>query len=204
MSFGNYARRVRDPALPHPWRVSALRSCVQLYRPLGFEATLSFLESEAGRFRRDEAALLRALDLIEASRAALRTELQAYATKRREAKAQGRRTPRADEANPNFQARWYWYGAPREAALHALRFWRSRRLPQLLPSADPALLELGRCVDECLDAVLTKDAVSTEDAVLTEERRDALGARVRELERHLDSWDRLLVVRHIEVASGLR
>ncbi|MET9301691.1 hypothetical protein ABZX66_20445 [Micromonospora aurantiaca] len=58
MSFSAFARRVRDPALPHQRRVSALRSCVQLYRPVGFEATLSFLEEVAGPFRRDEAALL--------------------------------------------------------------------------------------------------------------------------------------------------
>ncbi|PRX55837.1 hypothetical protein B0I32_12557 [Nonomuraea fuscirosea] len=55
MSFGAFARKVRDPALPHR-RVSALRSCVQLYRPIGFEATLSFLHAEAGPFRTDEAA----------------------------------------------------------------------------------------------------------------------------------------------------
>jgi hypothetical protein len=194
VSFGNFARKVRDPALPYPWRVSAFRSCVQVYRPLGFEATLSFLESRAGRFQRDEAALLRALDVIEASRAALRVELQAYAERRHEAKRRGRRSPRAEEANPNFQARWYWYGAPREAALHALWFWRRQRLPGLLPSTDPVLLEISECVSERLDS----------GAVLTEAQRELLGARVSRLERELRSPDLLLVVRHIETASGLR
>src|SRR5690606_23852767 len=110
--------------------VSALRSCVPLYRPIGFNATLSYLETKAGRCQRDEAALLAALDLIEDSRAVLRAELQAYATERREAKRQGRRTPRAGDVNPNQQFRWYWYGAPREAARHALWYWW-RRFPRL-------------------------------------------------------------------------
>ncbi|WP_344471093.1 hypothetical protein [Nonomuraea monospora] len=101
MSFGGYARKVRDPGLPYRHRISALRSCVQLYRPLGFHATLSYLESKAGRFRSDEAALLRALDIIEASCAVLQAEVDAYAVRRREAKRQGRRTPRAQDANPN-------------------------------------------------------------------------------------------------------
>ncbi|MFG3422558.1 hypothetical protein ACIBTZ_24760 [Micromonospora sp. NPDC049460] len=47
MSFGAYARQVRDPALPHRRRVSALWSCVQLYRPIGLHATLSFLGTPA-------------------------------------------------------------------------------------------------------------------------------------------------------------
>ena len=194
MSFGNYARRVRDPALPYRWRVSAFRSCVQLYRPLGFEATLSFVESRAGRFQRDEAALLPALEVVEASRAVWRVELQAYATRRREAKERGRRSPRAEEANPNLRTRWYWYGAPREAALHALWFWRRQRLPRLMPFADPVLLEISECVSERLDF----------GVVLTPAQCEHLGARVSELGQRLHSWDLLPVVRHLEVASGLR
>ncbi|MGI5270970.1 hypothetical protein ACQEUU_17580 [Nonomuraea sp. CA-218870] len=194
MSFGTYARKARDPALPFRRRVSAFRSCVQLYRPLGFQATLSFVESRAGRFQRDEAALLRALDLVEASRAAWHAELQAYATRRREAKERGRRSPRAEEANPNIQVRWYWYGAPREAALHALRLWRRRHSPGPAPAADPVLLEISECVSECLDL----------GGVLTDARRDRLRARVNEIERHPHPTGLLRVVRHLEVASGLR
>ncbi|MEU8321170.1 hypothetical protein AB0C33_22700 [Nonomuraea sp. NPDC048881] len=194
MSFANFARRVRDPDLPYRWRLSAFRSCVQLYRPLGFEATLSFLEFQAGRFQHDEAALLQALDAIEASRAAWHAELHAYATRRREAKMQGRRSPRAEEPNPNLQVRWYWYGNPQKAALLALRFWRRQRFPRLLPSSDPVLLEITICVSECLDF----------GAVFTEAQRDLLGVRLSEIEQRLHSADLLLVVRHIEVASGLR
>lgn len=142
MSFGNHARRVRDPALPFRWRVSALRSCVQLYRPLGFRATLGYLEAEAGRFQREEG-----------------------------------------EIDPNVQARFYWYGAPREAALFALWFWRERRPSELMPA------ELVECVEECLRA--------------TAGQRDALVGRIREVESRLQSWELLQVVRHVEVALGL-
>jgi hypothetical protein len=80
VSFGTYARHVRNPELPYRRRVSALRSCVQLYRPIGFHATLSFLEEIAGPFQRDEMALLRALDALVASRAAWHAEQRDYAT----------------------------------------------------------------------------------------------------------------------------
>ncbi|SEG77790.1 hypothetical protein SAMN05444920_104528 [Nonomuraea solani] len=150
------------------------------------EATLSFVESQAGRYQRDEAALLRALEFVEASRTVRRAEFQAYATRRREAKRQGRRSPRSGETNPYEQRHWYWYGAPKEAALHALRFWRSRHLPRLAPATDPVLLELSHCVTEYLDS------------------REAQRTRLSELEQRLNSWDLVLLIRHIEVASGLR
>ncbi|MGC5013000.1 hypothetical protein ACLQ2R_19735 [Streptosporangium sp. DT93] len=195
MSFTNFARKVRDPALPHRHRVSALRSCVQLYRPLGFHATLSFLELRAGRFQNDETALLGALEVIEASRAARQDEITAYATMRREAKRQGRRNPHEGDPNPHTQSRWYRYGAPREAARHALSFWLRRRPtgPQPLMT-DPALAELRWCVSSCLE--FGGEPTAMEGHILA--------LRMKELERHLQSWDLLHVVRHIEVAAGLR
>jgi hypothetical protein len=110
MSFNNFARKVRDSALPYPHRVSALRSCVQLYSPIGFHATLSFLTEQAGPFPRDETALLRALDLLEISRAAWQAELREYATQRRQSKQRGQRSPRPTDPNPSHPDRWY--GAP--------------------------------------------------------------------------------------------
>ncbi|WP_225730016.1 MULTISPECIES: hypothetical protein [unclassified Nocardia] len=102
MSFNNFARKVRDPTLPYPHRVSALRSCVQLYRPIGFRGTLNFLAERAGPLSRDEAALLRALDLLEAARAAWHAELREYAIQRRHAKQHGERSPRRTDPNPNY------------------------------------------------------------------------------------------------------
>jgi hypothetical protein len=121
VSFSAYARHVRDSALPHRRRVSALRSCVQLYRTIGFHATLSFLSAVAEPFDHDEAALLRALDALSSSRTGWHTELREYAEERRAAKRQGQRRPDPNEPNPIRGPRC-WYGAPRQAALHALTF----------------------------------------------------------------------------------
>lgn len=49
-------------------RINALAGCVQLYRPLGYQVTFGYLNHIAGPFRRDVAALLRALDALTASR----------------------------------------------------------------------------------------------------------------------------------------
>ncbi|WP_406394118.1 hypothetical protein [Streptomyces sp. NBC_00887] len=141
MGFTNFARKVRDSSLPYGHRVVSLRSCVQLYRPIGFEATVSYLAHKAGPFRTDEDSLLRALGVIEASRAAWQLELKAYAEERAEAKRRGLRTPGPREGNPNSPE--YWYGARREAALHAVGHWRVRLRDAGLTD------ELGRAVDLC-------------------------------------------------------
>lgn len=122
MGFNNFARKVRDTSLPHGHRYVSLRSCVQLYRPIGFHATVGYLEAKAGPFRRDETALLRALEVIETSRALWQADVRSYAASRAEAKRLGMRTPRPADPNPLVPA--YWYGARREAALYALEHWR--------------------------------------------------------------------------------
>ncbi|WP_204289889.1 hypothetical protein [Micromonospora gifhornensis] len=151
MSFSAYARRVRDPALPYQQRVSALRSCVQLYRPIGFQATLSFLEQLAGPFRREEAALLHALDILSMSKDQRCTDFRRYAATRRAAKRRGHRSPHPDDQNPH-QLHGHWYGAPREAALHALRFRQIDQLPALLAPFDPVAKQVDVCVKACVAA----------------------------------------------------
>ncbi|MFD0857060.1 hypothetical protein ACFQ07_32930 [Actinomadura adrarensis] len=151
MSFGLYARKARDPARPYGRRVSDFRSCVQLYRPLGYQATLSYLEKVAGPFQRDEQSLLRALDALTASRELWKAEVRAYAAERRQAKLRGQRTPRPADPNPSSFPR-HWYGAPREAALHALRFWHRSRLPKLLDPSDKLTEDLHVCVLACLES----------------------------------------------------
>ncbi|MFG1919224.1 hypothetical protein [Micromonospora sp. NPDC048898] len=149
MSFSAFSHQVQDPRLPRQRRVSALRSCVQLYRPIGFAATLSFLEELAGPFQRDEHALPRALDHLAASRALWHEHLREYADQRRAAKRLGHRTPWADAANPNLGPS-IWYGASRQAALHALNYWRRSRLPELLAWDDPGAGEIDLAVTACL------------------------------------------------------
>lgn len=151
MSFGTYARKVRNATLPYRRRVSALRSCVQLYRPIGFHASLSFLEEIAGPFQRDEASLLRALDALTASREGWQVEVREFAAMRRQAKRRGQRSPRRNDPNPSHFPR-HWYGAPRQAALHALRVWQRGRLPALLAPPDQLTENLNSCMIASLDS----------------------------------------------------
>jgi hypothetical protein len=202
VSFNNLARKVRDVTLPHGHRVAQLRCCVQLYRPIGFHATLSFLEAKAGPFSRDEGALLRALGVLEGSRAAWHAELRAYDVSRGLAKAQGERRPRRVERNP-YQEMWWW-GAPREGALHALSYLLGRRR---IPEAadDPVAADLHRCVVACLES---GGRLAPEERRLLAECVSTLGKR-----RNPAGWegdrmgyfralDLLRAARHVEIAAG--
>lgn len=172
MSFGTYARKVRNGDLPYGRRVAALRSCVQLYRPIGFHASLSFLEEIAGPFQRDEASLLRALDALMASRAAWLADVSAYAAMRRQAKRRGQRNPRPKDPNPSNVPK-YWYGARRQAALHALKVWQRGRLPDLLVPPDRLTERLSSCVVVSLDS----------SGLLSLEQRQMLSDCIAELQR---------------------
>jgi hypothetical protein len=103
VSFGTFVRKARDPALPLKVRVGALRSAVVLYQPLGWRLTLGFLDQTVGGYARTERALRHALDLLEDSRRRWQAEVESYARHRRAAKAEGRRSPRADELQWNVQ-----------------------------------------------------------------------------------------------------
>jgi hypothetical protein len=107
VSFSAHARRVRDRELPFGKRVSSLRSCVVHYRPLGFHATLAFLESRVGPLKRDEKALLDALAMLEESKAAWRREKEEFATLRRAEKAAGQRTLSPRRRNVYRCDRWH-------------------------------------------------------------------------------------------------
>ncbi|MCP2322021.1 hypothetical protein HDA40_000528 [Hamadaea flava] len=124
MSFGTYARKVADPSLPFGRRLTALGSCVQLYRPIGFHATFSYLRRVAGPIRRDEAALLHALDVLSRSRTLWLADVEAYAARRRLAKRAGYRSTRPGDPNPSWPDRWY--GDVRGGALAVIGRWRKR------------------------------------------------------------------------------
>ncbi|WP_412542769.1 hypothetical protein R8Z50_09850 [Longispora sp. K20-0274] len=148
MSFASSAARVRDPGLPWGRRVNALGSCVQIYRPLGFTITLSLLTRLAGPYARDEAALLAALDLLSASRAARLRASEAYAARRSAAKRAGRRVPGTEETNPHRSLRWD--ADPHEGALHALWYWTRKRFAALTATGHPAAVDLRRMATTCL------------------------------------------------------
>ncbi|MEU7526307.1 hypothetical protein AB0A74_11265 [Saccharothrix sp. NPDC042600] len=143
MSFGNWARRARDETLPLSHRASALRSCVNLYAPIGFRETLSLLRARAGLFEHDGTALLRALDELETSRNAWLVELDAYADRRRAEKRRGKRVP--SDGRPRAR----WHVARREAALHALRLAVAGRWPD-----GPETDHVRRCVEACVEGRL--------------------------------------------------
>ncbi|WP_181874402.1 hypothetical protein [Marinitenerispora sediminis] len=201
MSFRGYARRVRDPRLPHRRRVAALRSCVQLYRPIGFTVTLDYLEATAGRYRRDERALLRALEALEASRGLWQAEVRAYTEARREAKRRGRRRPAPDVPNPHVPDRWY--GAVRRAALHAVRYHRTRRGVPPANSPDPVVRDVERCVDACLE---NAGRLTPEQRRLVAACRERLRERLRLTSRtarseYFEVRALLTVLRHVEAAA---
>jgi hypothetical protein len=144
VSFGTYARKVRDQSSPYGRRVNALAGCVQLYRPLGYLATFDYLEHVAGPFRRDEAALLGALDALTASRERWLAEVDAYAGRRRDAKRQGRRSPDSSENNPHPPP--CWYGDSRRAATFTLGFLLSKH--ERVAHADTDVIGLASSILE--------------------------------------------------------
>lgn len=172
MSFAVEARKVRNTDLPHGRRVSGLRACVQRYRPIGFRATLSFLEHQAGPYRTDEAALLRALDCLTASRELWKAAVAEYATARREAKSRGQRTPRPSDPNPSH-APDQWYGASRTAARHALAFHRTHAL---LP---PATDDVAADVHTLITATLDKSGLTDDQRALLADLTAELRRRIR-------------------------
>jgi hypothetical protein len=151
--------------------VSGLHSCVQRYHPLGFLATLSFLEHLAGPYRTDGAALLRALDCLTESRELWKTAVADYATDRRAAKSRGQRTPRPQDPNPSH-APDQWYGASRDAARHALAFRQAR---SLLPPA----------TDDVASDVLSLVKATVKKPELSEDQRSLLADLIAELRRRI-------------------
>ncbi|MYS22820.1 hypothetical protein GA0115240_144877 [Streptomyces sp. DvalAA-14] len=202
MSFNLIARKVRDTGLPHGLRVSQLRSCVQLYRPIGFHATLSFLKAKAGHYSVDEDALLRALEVLEASRAAWHTELRVFDEVRRRAKHQGARQPRQAERNP-YREMW-WSGAPREGALHALSFLlERRRIP--VATGDAVAADLERCVVACLasgGALGSEQHLLLADCVRSLRARQIPAGWENDRAGYFRTRDLLRAARHVEIAAA--
>jgi hypothetical protein len=151
--------------------VAGLRSCVQRYRPLGFLATLSFLEQLAGPYRSDDAALVRAITCLTASRELWKGAVADYASHRREAKSRGERTPRPLDPNPSH-APDQWYGASRHAARHALTFRHDRGL--LPPSTDDVAAD-----------VLTLVTATLSEPRLTDDQNSMLADLTAELRRRI-------------------
>ncbi|MEV6597727.1 hypothetical protein AB0M36_12760 [Actinoplanes sp. NPDC051346] len=148
MSFGTYARKARDPSLPYGRRINALAGCVQRYQPVGYQATFAYLEHVAGHFSRDEAALLRAMDMLSSSRDLWLLDLGDYARRRKEAKRVGQRSPGATEFDPTSPT--CWYGDQRNAALFALGYLLRRMAKDRQVRADAADAEVLLLASGCV------------------------------------------------------
>ncbi|GAB1508748.1 hypothetical protein [Actinophytocola sp. KF-1] len=172
MSFALDARKARDATLPYGRRVAGLHSCVRRYHPIGFRATLSFLEHQAGPYRTDGAALLRALECLTASRELWKAAVADYAAVRRAAKSRGERTPRPQDPNPSH-APDQWYGAARDAALHALAFRRTH--DPIPPTGD----DVATDVQALLEATLSGSHLTADQRALLADLTAELRRRIR-------------------------
>ncbi len=153
MSFGTYARQVRNQDLPHGLRYVSLRCAVERYMPVGYDATWDYLTSRAGRVRKDETALLRALDILETSRKARLAEMAVFAL-RRTSEKRDRRAPSADEHR--YRHGWRWPGPDAHEAMHRTvqTLWtRHQRLP--FPEV-PSLVTPGSTVADCVQTYLRR------------------------------------------------
>jgi hypothetical protein len=177
-----------------------------MYRPAGYEAAWSLLENLAGPIRRDEASLLRALDVLESSRERWKEDVRAYAALREREKRRGRRSPRPRDPNPS-RCPEHWYGVARQAAVRALEVWRRDRLAPLLTPPDRITERLGSCVAAALESggPLTPEQRRALAGCLAElrQRRSDPGPYGNDRAAHHRVRDLLTVARLVEIAADV-
>lgn len=108
-SFHTLRAHVHDQTLPPYRRLSALRSCLQMFAPYGFQATYHHLVISAripGHLDRDPQALVRAVDELHAARALWLPAEALYAERRRTEKAAGQRQPHPRDAWRAWKRGW--------------------------------------------------------------------------------------------------
>lgn len=180
MGFNNEARKVRDPSLPYGQRFRALASAVQLYRPIGYECTWLYLEHRVGRdLRRDETAMVEAVELLAEARAIRNRRAVEVAVRRRLEKSDGRRSPGRAWQDDETWANCHWHGDEAAAARFALTVWRRRREAGRVESTSPAFNGL---VDVALDR---PNSWSERRREVLDEIHDAC---VATMERALREW----------------
>lgn len=151
------------------------------YCPLGFHGTWSYL-STAGDLRNDEAALLHALERLEASRTVWLREMESFADRRRACKARHRRTPR--QAEVRYLLGWRWPGPDgRQATVGEVgRLWEIHcrsPFPDVPAGSRGALAELDTWLAGCVSAYLANNAE------LDADRRAVIEKCLPELRRRL-------------------
>ncbi|WP_433413105.1 N-acetyltransferase family protein [Microtetraspora malaysiensis] len=150
MSFGTYARRVRDRNLPYGARYSALRCAVERYMPLGFNATWAYITGRAGNVRTDEAALICALDVLEVSRKARQAELAEFACRRGADKKQRHsRTVMEEEIRYRYGCHWPGPDAHEATLRTVTALWDEHTrlpFPDVPPAPKGGLVELDTSI----------------------------------------------------------
>ena len=108
-----------------------------MYCPVGFTATWSWL-STVGDLKRDEVALVAALERVERSREMWLAEMSAFAGRRRAEKIGHRRTPSREERRYLYGFRWPGSDG-REVTLHVVESaWADHRTAPF-PPVPPAV-----------------------------------------------------------------
>lgn len=143
-------------------RVLALCRCAEKYSPIGFQATLDFLEENAGPFRTNEDALLAATEMLRQAHTLWQQELREDAARRRAEKRAGQRVPRPLDRNPNQLQTWH--GREQEAALFSVRRWRDRTGGQRV--TDERERQLRALADRALTSELTTAELASLESLL--------------------------------------
>lgn len=171
MSFNREVARARDRSLPYGERVLSFAHSLDIYAPLGFQATWAFLERLEGNLRRDEDALSRALDRLEHSRRLCLAEEHAYDEYRRWQKRHtvSVRPPR--ELTPGDLMRWH--AAPVEGATFYLQWWWRTRRP------GPAEDDLTRAVSDLVVSFLMQGTLDVDQQCAVRAYRAELATRTR-------------------------
>jgi len=157
VSFGTYARRVRDRDLSYAMRYCSLRCAVSRYSPIGFHATWSFL-STVGNLKRDEEALL-ALDVLETSRAAWLADVEDFAA-RRSAEKQERHQRTPSESERRHFSIYRWPGPDGHAAvLHTIGpLWKAHLaepFPEMPSESKASFVYLDTTIAGCVSTYLS-------------------------------------------------
>ncbi|MDH6137491.1 hypothetical protein P3T37_006924 [Kitasatospora sp. MAA4] len=108
-SFHTHRARVHDADLPPYRRLSALRTCLEVFAPYGLRATYHHLVLSAQipeDLARDPESLVRAVEELHAARQVWLSAQADYVQRRRAEKHAGQRQPARHEALPTWS--WGW------------------------------------------------------------------------------------------------
>jgi len=180
-------------------RVLALCRCAEKYSPIGFQATLDYLEEHAGPFRTDEDALLAATEMLRQAHSLWQHELRQYAARRRAEKRAGQRVPGPLDRNPNILQTWH--GREQEVALFSVRRWRERTGGQAV--TDERERQLRALADRALTSELTDADLAALESVLRQADAEAsLETYQADPSKYIRNRTIARVAHHVQVAAA--